>query len=238
MAKISNFKLTPRRKKIIILVFLNIVCISALVLLTTFYGKLFFNEVKYAFKSLFDEDVKNSQKYYEALPHEIATSKKFLLEPIVEIPVPEDESFSIIIPKIDVNKRVIPNVDINNPAEVDAALKEGVGWAKGTVAPGEQGNSLLFSHSTQNSWDIFTYNAVFSMLRKLEVNDVFTIVYQGRQMDFIVFEKSIVPPDDTSYVTAQSDYIMVTLQTCDPPGSNEARLLVRGRLVAISVKKG
>lgn len=225
-----------KRKKIITLLTLNLICILSIGILLSVYGPLMYYEVKYAVASVFDEDVKNSKRYFEGLPKNITAGESILLEPVVKIPKPKDSKFSVVIPKLNINQRVEPNVDLNNEPEVLKALEKGIGWARGTVPPGEEGNSLLFAHSTRNAWDIWRLNAEFSLLNKLENNDFFTVVYQDRQMDFIVFDKQVVSVDDKSYLTAVAQGRIVTLQTCHPPGINTQRLLVRGRLVAMEVK--
>ena len=228
----QKFKTINKRQKITILIVLNLICIISLGALLKVYGPLMYYEIKYAISSVFDENVKNSKKYYADLPTNVSQGEDFLSKSLVKIPKAKDPKFSVVIPKLDINQRVVSEVDIANPDEVKAALKDGIGWAKGTVIPGDEGNSLLFSHSTRNAWDIWRYNSEFTLLRKLEINDFFTVVYEDRQLDFIVFEKKVVPADDISYVTSVAKGRVVTLQTCDPPGSNENRLLIRGRLVA------
>jgi LPXTG-site transpeptidase (sortase) family protein len=224
------------KRKIVTLVALNAICLVSLGMILSVYGPLMYAEGRYAIASLYDDNIRNSKKYFDGLPKNITAGEDVLLTPVVEIPKPVDSEFSVIIPKLSINQKVLPNVDINNKSQVDEALKQGIGWAQGTVEPGSEGNSLLFSHSTQNAWDIWKYNAEFSLLRKLDNNDFFTIVYKGRQMDFIVFDKQVVPAKDTSYLTSVAQGNIVTLQTCHPPGDDKERLLVRGRLVAMEVK--
>jgi LPXTG-site transpeptidase (sortase) family protein len=235
--KNKNIPISPRgRKKIVALIALNAVCITCLGVILSVYGPLMYAEAKYAISSLYDENIKNSKKYADGLPKNVTAGEDLLLEPVVKIPEPKDRNFSVIIPKLGINQHVTSDVDINDKAAVEKALKQGIGWAKGTVEPGTEGNSLLFSHSTQNAWDIWRYNAEFSLLRKLENNDFFTIVYEDRQMDFIVFDKQVVPANDRSYLTSLAKGKIVTLQTCHPPGDDKERLLIRGRLVAMQVK--
>jgi LPXTG-site transpeptidase (sortase) family protein len=240
--KFTKIKVKKKRfgalksRKVMTLVILNFVCIISLVIILSVYGPLLYAETKYAIASLYDDNIKNSKRYFEGLPKNFTAGEDVLLEPVVKISAPLDPEFSVVIPKLGINQRVTSNVDINNKKEVDTALKKGIGWAKGTVEPGTDGNSLLFSHSTQNAWDIWKYNAEFSLLRKLEINDFFTVVYKGRQMDFVIFDKQIVPANDTSYLTSVATGKIVTLQTCHPPGDDSQRLLIRGRLVAMEVK--
>lgn len=215
---------------------LNIISIIALLVLLSVYGRVIYYEAHYAVSSLFSKEIKESQRYYDDLPRDVAAGNQIELKPIVKIPQPKDPDFSVVITKLGINQRVIKDVDVNDKKQVNDALKKGIGWAKGTVEPGQDGNSLLFSHSTQNAWDIWRYNSEFTLLRKLEINDMFTVVYQGRQMDFMVFEKKVVPANDKSYLTSVAEGKVVTLQTCHPPGSNTERLLIRGRLVAMQLK--
>lgn len=227
-----------RRKQVLAILVINLVLVGIVLLSLSVYGKLIYLESSYLIKSLVSDEIKNSKKVSAALPDEVKRGDRIELKNVLDIPEPINKDFSVVIPKIDVNHPVVRNVDINNPEEVQTALSEGLGWARGTVEPGDLGNSLIFSHSTQNVWDIFRYNSMFTLLDKLEVDDMFSIVYQGRQMDFVIYEKTVVYPNDTSYVSpiATKDKT-VTLQTCHPAGSDAYRLLVRGQLVAKEIKK-
>jgi len=149
-------------------------------------------------------------------------------EPLKVIPVATD--FGIVIEKINVNAPIIANVDAANEAEYTQALNSGVAHAKGTRFPGEQGNSFLFSHSTFNVLEIGQYNAVFTLLGKLEVGDTIITFYQGKRFDYQVSEQKIVNPDDVGPLTADYDEPVLTLQTCDPPGTSLRRLIVIAKL--------
>lgn len=199
------------------------------------YLPIVWAEVKYSYSSLFDESYKSRLRKLSGYVRNLTNKNEILSRPLNDLVNPVDRDFAIVIPKISVNKKVIP-VDISDKNEVEIALKQGIGWAKGTAEPGEFGNSLIFSHSASNNWNMLRYNAEFTLLNKLETDDIFTIFYRGRQMDFIVFNKEIVPPEDRSYITSVAEGRLVTLQTCYPPGSDANRLLVRGRLIAMEIK--
>lgn len=145
--------------------------------------------------------------------------------------VPVSTKFGIVIEKINANAQVIANVDPGNEGEYIQALTEGVAHAKGTAFPGDKGNIYLFSHSTDAPWNIVRYNAIFYLLGKLEVGDRIVMFYQGRRYDYIIFDKAIARPDETQYLTNSYDESVLTLQTCDPPGTILNRLIVRARLV-------
>lgn len=143
---------------------------------------------------------------------------------------PVSTEFGIVIEKINANSKVVTNVDPGNEKEYVQALTKGVAHARGTSLPGERGNIYLFSHSTDAPWNIVRYNAVFYLLRELDKGDRVILFYQDRRYDYIVFDKQVVEPNDTSYLTNTYDQSVLTLQTCDPPGTLFKRLIVRAKL--------
>ncbi len=147
-----------------------------------------------------------------------------------EIIKPVSTDFGVVIEKINANSKVVANVNPSDEKEYTKALAEGVAHAAGTSFPGEKGNIYLFSHSTDAPWNIIRFNAVFYLLRELENGDKIVMLYQGRRYDYIVYDKAIVQPNDVSYLTNTYDESVLTLQTCDPPGTLFHRLVVRARL--------
>lgn len=144
----------------------------------------------------------------------------------LEVLVPEDPNFSVVIPKIGANARVIANVDVSNEKEYLEALKNGVGHAWGTAFPGEGGHVFLFAHSTDYFWNVGTYNAVFYLLDKLEKQDEINVYFQGQRYKYRVVEKNIVDPSEVEYLTRKTNREFITLQTCWPAGTTLKRLLV------------
>ncbi len=143
---------------------------------------------------------------------------------------PVSTDFGIVIEKIDANAKVIPDVDSTSEKDYVRALSEGVAHAYGTNYPGEKGNVYLFSHSTDAPWNIIRFNAIFYLLRELETGDRVIMFYKNRRYDYIVFDKKIVDPSDVQYLKAKYDQPVLTLQTCDPPGTLLHRLVVRAKL--------
>jgi LPXTG-site transpeptidase (sortase) family protein len=143
---------------------------------------------------------------------------------------PVSTDFGIVIEKIDANAKVIANVD---PADEDAyikALAAGVAEAKGSTDPGEPGNLYIFSHSTDAPWNVARYNAIFYLLRELNSGDKVIIFYKGVRYDYVVFDKTIVSPKDLTFLINRYDKPVLTMQTCDPPGTSLNRLIVRAKL--------
>lgn len=149
-----------------------------------------------------------------------------------EMVVPVSTDFGIVIEKIGANAKVIKDVDPSNEQSYIQALAEGVAHAKGSAYPGEKGNTYLFSHSTDAPWNIIRYNAVFYLLNKLDIGDKVIIFYQGRRYDYVVYDKTIVSGSDTHFLSDSYQEPVLTLQTCDPPGTVLNRLVVRARLEA------
>lgn len=144
--------------------------------------------------------------------------------------IPTSTDFGIVIEKINANAKVIFGVDPGNEAEYTQALSQGVAAARGSTLPGEVGNLYIFSHSADAPWNTVRFNAVFYLLRELVPGDRVVIFYKSRRYDYVVYDKAIVKPEDVTYLTNRYDQPVLTLQTCDPPGTLLNRLIVRARL--------
>lgn len=144
---------------------------------------------------------------------------------------PVDTDFSIIIPKIKVNAKVIKNVDPFDSRIYQKALTQGVAHAKGSGLPGFPGNVFIFVHSAINWYQASQYNSIFYLTSKLEAGDEIFIYYKGSKYQYNVTEKKIVKGSDTSYLsnslnTTSLNTNSLTLMTCWPPGSNLNRLII------------
>ncbi len=143
---------------------------------------------------------------------------------------PVSTEYGIVIEKINANAKVIPQIDPADEKAYIKALQEGVVEAKGSTIPGEPGNIYIFSHSTDAPWNIARYNAIFYLLRELVPGDRIIVFYQGRRYDYIVFDKTTTKPDDISFLSNRYNKPVLTLQTCDPPGTLLNRLIIRAKL--------
>jgi len=161
---------------------------------------------------------------------EIARPKGLLAKAInfkqTEVLIPVDPNFSIVIPKIAANAKILANVDPVDEKVYLEALQKGVAHAYGTAFPGEGGHIFLFAHSTDYFWNVGTYNAIFYLLGKLEKDDEVNIFYKGQRYVYKVIGKKIVDPRQVEYLTRKSNKEFLTLQTCWPPGTTFKRLLV------------
>lgn len=139
---------------------------------------------------------------------------------------PIDPNFGIVIPKIGANAKVIANVDAGNQNEYDKALQKGVAHVLGSSLPGGPDDVYLFAHSTDFSFEILRFNAVFYLLHNLENGDEISLYYLGRRYNYYVYDKKIVDANDVEYITKKYGQPTLTLQTCWPPGTTLKRLLV------------
>ncbi len=148
--------------------------------------------------------------------------------------IPSNENFSIIVPKIGINAAVIPAVDPNN---YDEALLQGVAHASTSFFPNENGVVYLFSHSTNYEWFVKDLNAVFYLMKNLEVGDLVILIYKGTRYTYKITEKRIVAPSEVSYMAPIEGKKMLILETCWPPGSTTQRLLVFADLIDTAYNK-
>ena len=125
--------------------------------------------------------------------------------------------YQISIPRFNVSYLVGEGVD-------NTVLDQGPGHYPQTVLPGEVGNAALAGHRTIRGRPAFFYR-----LNELEPGDVLQIHYEDRSLTFVVERVFLTDPYDLS-VIAPTDYPALTLTTCDPPGSDEMRLIVQSRL--------
>ncbi len=146
--------------------------------------------------------------------------------------VAADPNFSIVIPKIGANAKVIKDVDPYNSKEYQKALTQGVAHAKGTALPGRVGNTFIFAHSSDSFINANRYNSVFYLINKLENDDKFYLVYNKVKYTYKVTTVKVVPADDISYLKGFDDEkSTATLMTCWPAGTTLKRLVVVGALV-------
>lgn len=221
-----------RRKRIIALnAVIDAAVIISLIYIGLVYGPFLFQEARYYVRRGFGKNYIIAEDASLSGPLPANTVAGSVLQGVPSIAIePKDRNFGIIIEKIGVNERVVANVDPTDMDEYRASLKEGVAHADGTVFPGEVGNVYLFSHSTANVWDIIRYKSYFTLLRKLEVGDRVIMFYGGNRYDYIVYERRIIKPEETGDLSGYATEPILTLQTCEPPGSDARRLIVKARL--------
>ncbi|OGH12830.1 MAG: hypothetical protein A2776_03240 [Candidatus Levybacteria bacterium RIFCSPHIGHO2_01_FULL_40_10] len=188
--------------------------------------------VKYTLASNDDTELGKLVKKYRAEGGRARPQGPSLLEDIMtknqeKILIPPNTDFSVVIPKIGAAEAITANVDPSNKDEYLQVLTKTIAHARGTAYPGLDGTTYLFAHSADNFWNIGRYNAVFYLLKDMEVGDEVYVFYKGKRYNYVVYDKKIVDATDVQYVDAalgQGDRLI--LQTCWPPGTDWKRTLV------------
>ena len=144
----------------------------------------------------------------------------------INVLVPIDPNFSLIVEKIGANAVVVPNVDASSKTLYTDALRRGVAHALGTAFPGQPGVTYMFAHSTDTLLNVPRYNAIFYLLWDMKPQDRIVVFFQGKRYDYVVTETKITEANDVSYFTLKTAEQILVLQTCYPPGTSWKRLLV------------
>lgn len=223
--KLHRLKESEYRRILILRTIGNFLVFSTIfIIIKTFYLPAR-EEMRYLYESLLHKSYVVGDSDLKKEPEKGGLAKLFETNS-VEILSPEDSEFSLVIPKIGANARILPNIDASREEIYLAALQEGVAHTLGTSFPGEKGHIFLFAHSTDYFWNVGSYNAVFYLLYKLEEGDQVDLFYKGQRYVYKVLGKTIVDPQEVQYLTRKSNKEFLTLQTCWPPGTTLKRLLV------------
>lgn len=137
----------------------------------------------------------------------------------------------IIIPKINVEIPVVFTEPSIAESAVQRALENGVLHYATTPNPGEQGNGVIFGHSSNNILNKGKYKFAFVLLNRLENGDLFMVQKDGKRYVYKVFDKKVVKPTELSVLGSAGKPATFSLITCDPPGTAINRLVVVGEQI-------
>lgn len=133
-------------------------------------------------------------------------------------------TYKISIPKININEAKVSAVDTD-------LLKHLVNYG-GTAVPPENGNAVIFGHSTlPQLYEEGNYKTVFTFLYKLVVGDEIIVTVGNVTYKYRIENIKVVDPDNTSVLEQSFDDSYITLITCTPPGTIWKRLAIKARLV-------
>lgn len=141
----------------------------------------------------------------------------------------------LIIPKINVDAPIVFGVDSYNEPAVQEALKKGVvdyPIPGADAKPGQVGNMPILGHSSNDVFDDGAYKFVFVQLSQLNEGDTFYIHYKSIRYTYSVTSKEIIDPKEVGKLAIETDVPMVTLITCDPPGTALKRLIVMAKQIS------
>jgi sortase A len=145
---------------------------------------------------------------------------------------PQDPSFRMSIPAIDLNQMVVEGVGVEDLKLGPGHYPQcGGGFAKPLctdapqVWPGERGRMIVSGHRT-------TYGGPFWSLDELAEGD--DIIFDTRWGEFTyeVTRQEIVSPNTTNIANPVASRAEVVLTTCNPRFSAAERLLIYGEMVS------
>lgn len=162
--------------------------------------------------------------YFKSLP-----SPNQKIEPnIIDSPLATNQEAKLIIEKLSINVPILFNVSGANESIYLKAIERGVAHFAGTVKPGEQGNSVIFGHSSYYKNKPGDFKEVFKQLDQLSIGDKILVTQGNDDITFLVTETKIVQPDDLTVLESGAESNL-TLITCWPPGSTSKRMIVRAK---------
>lgn len=140
---------------------------------------------------------------------------------------PKVSSYLLSIKKLNIKNATVSTVDYDLTRHL-------VNYG-GTAIPPENGNAIIFGHSTLpqlfNSQD---YKTIFADAYKLELGDKIIAQVEGVSYTYKIENITVVDPSDTSIFAQSYDNSYITLVTCTPPGTVWKRLIIRAKLQKLS----
>jgi LPXTG-site transpeptidase (sortase) family protein len=147
---------------------------------------------------------------------------------------PVNRDFALVIEKIGVNVPVVKDVSVNDTDAYMVALEKGVAHAVTSGYPSKSsGNVYIFAHASLNFWRLGKYATVFNLLRHLNEGDAIHVFYENRDFVYKVVGVERFKGFDTYPLTRPVLEPLLTLQTCDPPGTTLNRLVVTAKLMEV-----
>ncbi|MBN1162554.1 class E sortase [Patescibacteria group bacterium] len=202
-------------------------------LLMISFGPLIRDEVWFYFKEMKEqefvlvanEDLANKgDTVRDSIFARYLSSKPIRIEPV-------SKDFGLVIERIGVNVPVVKDVSVTDEVAYSEALKYGVAHSLTSGYPSRKpGNVYIFAHASLNFWKLGEYATVFNLLRKLDPGDKVHVFYEGDAYVYSVINIEKVKGWDTYPLTRPVIEPLLTLQTCDPPGTTLNRLVVTAKL--------
>ena len=130
----------------------------------------------------------------------------------------------------------IPSIKIENAqvSTTDTDLTKHLVNFKGTSIPSQNGNAVIFGHSTlPQLFNAKDYKTIFANAYKLKNGDNIYAFVEGVKYSYKIFRIMVVDPSDSSALEQDYDNSYLTLVTCTPPGTIWKRLVVKARLEKI-----
>jgi len=137
------------------------------------------------------------------------------------------------IPLVEIKQQNVSGVDELNNIFMEE-LENGVIRYPGSAKPGEEGNSFIFWHSSNNVWEEGDYNDVFALLDNVDFEDEIIVYYGQEKYVYKISAKNVIKPGDVSVLRSDAaDKSQITLMTCWPIGTTLNRLIVTWELIHV-----
>jgi len=143
-------------------------------------------------------------------------------------PAPEPTAAPVktVVPKpIGIIK--IPKINLKLPIMSGATagnMKIGAAWMKQTSTLGENGNAAIAAHRS------YTRGRFFNRLDEMALGDQITIIKDGKELLYTVYNIVVVEPTDVSVLRGNKSESVITLITCTPIKVASHRLIVQAKL--------
>jgi len=127
----------------------------------------------------------------------------------------------------------IPKLKIEDAVVMVAGddLNESLIHYGGTPLPGQNGNTVIFGHSTlPQFYNPKSYKTIFSLVPTLTVGDKIYITYDDVKYTYGIYAMVVLEPTDLTPLEQRFDDSYLTVVTCVPPGTYWKRLNVKARL--------
>ena len=209
----------------------NLLVVGGILLVVLSFGPLLKDELWFYLKEFKNQEYflaealgEDSDSIEDSVFARFLSSRPISIEPV-------NKDFSIVIEKIGVNAPVVKGVAVTDKKDYTEALKKGVAHAYVSATPSrESGNVYLFAHASLNFWQLGRYATTFNLLRKLSFGDRVYVFHDQKTYVYEVIHKEVVKGWNTYPITRPTIEPILTLQTCDPPGTTLNRLVVTSKL--------
>lgn len=184
---------------------------SFLFILMVFKAPVLYTQVRYLFSS--------HPTQTNALPANTAVAEVVPANPV------------ITIPKINVTAPIVFPASTANAPNYDPELENGVVHFPNTALPGQNGNTVLFGHSSNDWWQPGNYKFIFVLLDKLTIGDTFSVNYNSHRYIYEVTNSKIVEATDVSVLNPTAEPT-ITLITCWPAGTSLKREIIQAKQIS------
>jgi LPXTG-site transpeptidase (sortase) family protein len=161
-------------------------------------------------------------------PSRTASSAPIIIDPNAAV----GEENLVIIPKINLEAPVVYGVESVQEDTIQEGLENGVVHYPSSPVPGQNGNVVVVGHSSNNIFNAGKYKFAFALLNYLETGDTIIMQYDKKRYIYKVYDTFIVKPTEVSVLGPTDKTATLTLITCDPPGRNTNRLIIRAEQIS------